>query len=147
MNYNNYSISGINLILLILTLSICISCGRSECGSSVEYLFINESDYQIVMEPLSNTIIESQSDFSRIEDIEGPCGKLKLDDFVPPILEGTILFNNGEKCWILDSGASAGQGEGPAGISNYEYERISNNSYRLTFRFTNTHYQSADICI
>jgi hypothetical protein len=140
MKKNSFWIGATTFISIITLFS---GCARNECGSGVEFVFINNSDYSVeivsldlVLEPDETTLVHSS--------IEGPCGK--LEGICPLFQEGTISFNNGEKCWVLDAGSRACQGDGPAGSDNYVFERLNDRSYKMTYTFVNEQYVQAEIC-
>ena len=128
---------------LIIAIIFLQSCGRNECGSDVEFVFINNSDYSVEIVPL-DLILESNTSTIVPHNVEGPCGR--LDGVCPLFQDGTIKFNNGEKCWVLDAGLSACQGDGPVGSDNYTFERINDRSYKMTYTFVNDQYDQANLC-
>jgi len=133
-------ISGTSVLLFISSL---LGCGSTDCGFNSEFVFVNNTNY-IVTLPDEHEIQSNDAIAIQLSGV-GDCEDFEPEKIRPPYLDGTILFN-GSMCWTLDSGTGPGLGEGPAGIANYDYEKLGSGKFRFTYTFSEEDILQAEEC-
>jgi len=132
--------------LIIGVISIFASCTKiTEYVVKADYIYINETNH--IIELLSSETIKP-NDTLKIT-FEGDGGKnITETSYVPqyPFGEGSTIKYDNLKCDFLNSGLKVGQGEGPSGIQNYEWKKISERYYEFTYHFTEEEYNQAEDC-
>ncbi|MFI0428201.1 hypothetical protein [Mariniflexile sp. HMF6888] len=138
----HYSIIGISSILFFLA---------SACASDIDYVvkadfvYYNDTNYVIHLES-SETI--NPNDSLKIFFESDGSKNINETGYVPPypFNEVSIIKYGESKCDFLNSGIKAGQGEGPLGIQNYEYRKLSERYYEFKYHFTEEEYNQAENC-
>lgn len=136
-----YIIIGTSIILLLNSCTL----GETEYIVKANYIYINDTNRTIQL--ISSETINPKETFKIT--IKGDGGKnVTATSYVPPypFREGSIIKYDNIKCEFLDSGLKAGKGEGPAGIQNYEWKKISERYYEFTYHFTEAEYNQAENC-
>ncbi len=134
---------------LIFGISIFILLSFSKCGDvdyrvRADFIYINETVHTIEIISEKPFTLPPNSDYVIKIDSDG--GKnISADSYVPPFSDGIVIYDD-IKCDTLASGAILGQGEGPAGIQNYQSKKISDRYYEFTYRFTEDHFLLAEEC-
>lgn len=136
------------LYLIIGGISILFS---TSCTDTTEYIvkadfiYFNDTDHVIQLE--SSQKINPNNSFKITIESEG--GKnITQESYVPPYPfgEGSIIKYDDIKCDFLNSGIKVGQGEGPAGIQNYEFKKLSERYYEFIYHFTEEQFEQAENC-
>ncbi len=123
-----YLIIGINVVLT----GLMIGC-KTDYVVRSKWVYINETEYEISViyhssfsiEPNGQHVFEETGDGSK---------NVTADSYVPPNID--LIMYDSVKCEQLAAGNKAGQGEGPAGIQNYESKKLEERFYEFTYRFT-----------
>ncbi len=135
-----YLILGIFSTLLF---GLNISCSQEEkdCLVISEFVYINSSSYSLET-PIGKILPNSQ--LSEKYDYLGSCA-VKANDYLPPFRDILIIKVNNDMCKTYKS-ISLIEGEGPLVISNYRYEKISDNNFKFTYIFTESEFKKLEIC-
>jgi hypothetical protein len=138
--WTRFLITGISIITLAL-LELC-SCKRVDYKVSADWVYINNTEYQIetglfVLSPKETVSFQQSS--------EGP-KEIHAEDYVPITYDSPIIIYNGDKCDTLNYGDKAGKGEGILGTQNYQYEKIGERYYKFIYTFTEDDYLKAEDC-
>ena len=129
----------IGIISFILS---SFSCSREEeCIVISDFVYINNTGY-VIKTPVG--IIQPNSQILIHEEGNGTCG-ISEKNYVPPFISNTTITFNNNKC-ITYKSEKIGVGEGPVGIANYKYKKISNVYYEFTYTFTEEEYSQAIDC-
>lgn len=129
----------IGIISFILS---SFSCSREEeCIIISDFIYINNTNYVIktpvgIIQPNSQILIHDEGD--------GPCD-ISEKNYVPPFISETIIRFDSNKCLTFKS-IKVGVGEGPVGIANYKFKKISSVYYEFTYTFTEEEYNQAVDC-
>lgn len=125
--------------------SVFVSCTENtEYVVKADYIYINETNHTI--EVLSAKTINPNKTLKIT--ITGDGGKnITETSYVPPFESGSVIKYNSSKCYIIKpNGLGFGRGEGPAGIQNYEWKKISERYYEFTYHLTEEEYKKAGNC-
>lgn len=136
--WRHYLIIGINLFFLL----IAFSCKTTDYVVKSKWIFINETQYEIEAVYHSSFKIEPFGEYSFEQNFNGP-KDVNVDSYVPPNID--IIRYDGVWCNQLTIN-QVGHGEGPAGIQNYEYNKIEERFYEFTYRFTKEQFDQAEKC-
>jgi hypothetical protein len=109
-----------------------------------QIIYINETNH--IIEILPSKIINPNERL--IIPFQGEGGKNTMEtSYIPPLESGSVIKYNFLKCYtIKPNGLGFGRGEGPAGIQNYEWIKISERFYEFTYRLTEEEYNKAENC-
>ncbi len=129
-----------------ITILFCSGCSETtEYIVKADFIYFNNTNHAI--ELASSEIINPNDSF--IISIETDGGKnITEESYVPPFPfnEGSTIKYDDLKCDFLEAGTKAGKGEGPAGIQNYDYQKISERYYEFTYYFTEEQFEQAENC-
>ncbi len=135
-----YLIIGTSIILL---LNSCTS-GETEYIVKANYIYINNTNH--IIEVLNSKTINPNETLQITFEGEGEKNTTETN-YVPPFESGSVIKYNTSKCYIIKpNGLGFGRGEGPAGIQNYEWRKISERYYEFTYHFTEVEYNKAENC-
>jgi hypothetical protein len=137
-----YLIIGISCIF-VSSLYNCTSETSEDFLVKADFIFVNETNYEIEIISVTNPFKVSPMQKFTINQEGMGSGTIDEDSYVPPFLSGIEKYDN-IKCNILDAGVKAGRGEGPAGIQNYESKKIAERHYEFTYRFQEDDYNNAN---
>ncbi|AWG21745.1 hypothetical protein FFWV33_09430 [Flavobacterium faecale] len=133
-------------VFSIFILTINIACTEdSEYIVKADFIYFNDTNY--VIELISSAKINPNSSLKISFEGEGS-KTTDHNSYVPPYPfgDGTVIKYDDIKCDFLNPGTKAGRGEGPSGIQNYEFKKISERYYEFTFRFTEADFEQAENC-
>lgn len=86
-----------------------------------DFIYLNETSHTIQLIAVEPFVLASNEEYIIKIDTEG--GKnISADSYAPPFLDGVLIYDN-VKCDTLNPGSVVGEGEGPAGIANYESKK------------------------
>ena len=134
--WTNYLKLGLKRIIYSLFL---ISCADIDYSSSSDWIYINQSQYEIAIVLGSGGFTTEGEDFTlkpqtqhtiKYKKITGTSGNMQASDFITPYhLHGATLTINGKSYKIEEP-------KGIAGIQNYESRKLGDNYFQFTYTFT-----------